>query len=107
MKKKLKEHFFQHKYGEGFTLEMKTTPGATDAIKQLMDNTFKLHRLEEEYAGRLIYKIPSNAVSVGQVFGVLEDQKAAGNLEEYAFSQTTLEQVFIEFAKQQEEHDQS
>lgn len=33
--------------------------------------------------------------------------KTRYDVEEYSFGQTTLEQVFIEFAKQQEEADQA
>lgn len=98
----------KNKYGDGFTLELKlvdgTGPAGVTAIKEFMTATFHSPLLTEEYAGRLAYKIPTQqqTIPTGTVFRALEEQKAAGLLEEYSFSQTTLEQVFIEFAKEQE-----
>ena len=38
---------------------------------------------------------------LANVFRVLEARKEASAIEEYSFSQTTLEQVFLSFAKKQ------
>ncbi len=40
-------------------------------------------------------------MTVGDMFYVLEQAKASLNLETYSLSQTTLEQVFVYFAKKQ------
>jgi hypothetical protein len=40
-------------------------------------------------------------MTVGDIFYVLEQAKANLNLETYSLSQTTLEQVFVYFAKKQ------
>ena len=43
---------------------------------------------------------------LADVFRALEEQKRSGGVEEYSFSQTTLEQVFLAFAKRQMAQDE-
>lgn len=59
---------------------------------------------EPPFDERLVYKIPQNDVtSLAECFGLLEILKTEGRVVEYAFSQTTLEQVFLLFAREQDE----
>lgn len=58
---------------------------------------------EPPFAERLVYKIPQSSVqSLADCFSTLEQLKVSGRVVEYAFSQTTLEQVFLLFAKEQD-----
>ncbi|KAG8446452.1 hypothetical protein GDO86_014056 [Hymenochirus boettgeri] len=58
------------------------------------------------FSSLLSYKIPKeDSQSLSQTFSKLEQVKQTFNIEEYSFSQATLEQVFIELAKEQEEED--
>merc|ERR1711871_137190 len=41
-------------------------------------------------------------LSLSRVFGELEDNKAAAGISEYSVGQTTLEQIFVQFASSQE-----
>ena len=53
--------------------------------------------------GRLTFKVPKSCVrSLGSVFEALENRKL-NDIEEFSFSQSTLEQVFLDFAKLQVE----
>uniref|UniRef100_A0A8C4H4V3 Cholesterol transporter ABCA5 n=1 Tax=Dicentrarchus labrax TaxID=13489 RepID=A0A8C4H4V3_DICLA len=55
------------------------------------------------FATLMVYKIPMEDVkSLSKSFSKLESAKQTFNFEEYNFSQSTLEQVFMEFAKEQE-----
>uniref|UniRef100_A0A8D0H9N4 ABCA1-4-like C-terminal R2 regulatory domain-containing protein n=1 Tax=Sphenodon punctatus TaxID=8508 RepID=A0A8D0H9N4_SPHPU len=61
---------------------------------------------QESFASILAYKVPKEDVhSLAHSFSKLEEAKHAFNIEEYSFSQATLEQVFVELAKEQEEED--
>ena len=40
-------------------------------------------------------------MALGQIFTVIEQYRAQLNIAEYSVSETTLEQIFIFFAKQQ------
>ncbi|KAG9466200.1 hypothetical protein GDO78_017057 [Eleutherodactylus coqui] len=54
----------------------------------------------------LVYKIPmTNVKSLSQAFLHLEEAKHLYNIEEYSFSQPTLEQVFLELVREQEKED--
>ncbi|CAM9287239.1 unnamed protein product [Heterosigma akashiwo] len=67
-------------------------------------DTFKGAVLREKQSGKLRFEYPPQpGLALGEMFGALEDRRAQLGVEEYALSQTTLEQVFNFFAGQQEE----
>ncbi|XP_023723147.1 ATP-binding cassette sub-family A member 5 isoform X3 [Cryptotermes secundus] len=96
-------------YGAGYTLEMKlrggdrtpTTPSSDSHsdLKEFVAGLFPDATLEESFADRLMFSVPQHAVtSLAKCFLQLETAKTELNVEEYSFSQTTLEQVFLKFA---------
>ncbi|NXD10076.1 ABCA5 protein, partial [Nothocercus nigrocapillus] len=100
------------KFGRGYFLEMK--------LKETMDaqqleylqrqilSIFPNANRQESFASVLAYKIPKEDVqSLSHSFSKLEEVKHTFCVEEYSFSQATLEQVFVELAKEQEEEDSS
>ncbi|OWF36066.1 ATP-binding cassette sub-family A member 5 [Mizuhopecten yessoensis] len=107
----------KNKYGSGYMLEMKlrlSGGGGADldtrmeALEEEMKNLFPEARCQEKFAERVHYTIPRNSVqSLATAFTALEQAKAKYSLEEYSFSQSTLEQVFLQFAKQQIDEDMS
>ena len=93
------------KYGAGYVLNIKWDPILTksDSVKQMVSNIFKEWNLKEESDDRLIANIPQEAVpSLSAIFLSLENMKSnpKNGIQDYSFSQTTLEQVFIYFAKE-------
>lgn len=119
----------KNKYGRGYTLEVKVKPNrapvsisnasspshvisaekGNSIIKQVQQKvieTFPNATLDEQFEERLIYKVPqTDVMSLALIFEMLEKIKSDGLVDEYALSQTTLEQVFLQFARQQEEED--
>ncbi|CAG9831938.1 unnamed protein product [Diabrotica balteata] len=97
-------------YGAGYTLEIKlTSEGAGDteekfrALKNFVFGLFPNAVLQDTFGDRLIFSIPQDSVrSLARCFKSLENAKRSLNIEEYSFSQTTLEQVFIKFAQEGE-----
>ncbi|XP_069698967.1 cholesterol transporter ABCA5-like isoform X2 [Periplaneta americana] len=96
-------------YGAGYTLEMKlrggdrtpTTPSSDrhSDLKEFVAGLFPDATLEESFADRLMFSVPQHAVtSLAECFSQLEKAKSELDIEEYSFSQTTLEQVFLKFA---------
>ncbi|XP_067040088.1 phospholipid-transporting ATPase ABCA3-like [Acropora muricata] len=63
--------------------------------------TFPGSRLLENHNGVLHFQIESDGLKWSYIFGMLERNKAALNIVDYSVSQTALEQVFINFAKEQ------
>lgn len=114
----------KNKYGGGYTLELKLLKQETCAVsvngespthtpldetivtkvKEIIMNSFPNAELDEEFGELLHYKIPQSDIkSLADSFAMLEKAKGDRLISEYALSQTTLEQVFLQFARQQEE----
>lgn len=94
----------KNKYGAGYVLDIKWKPSLTksDSVKQMVSSIFSQWKLREESEDRLTADIPQQSVpSLSKIFLALENMKTnpSNGLQEYSFSQTTLEQVFIYFAK--------
>ncbi|XP_016838488.1 ATP-binding cassette sub-family A member 5 isoform X2 [Nasonia vitripennis] len=96
-------------YGAGYTLEMKllggdctpTTPSGNrvSCLKEFVTGMFADATLEESFADRLVFAVPQHSVhSLAECFTQLEKAKMELDIEEYSFSQTTLEQVFLKFS---------
>ncbi|XP_017752415.1 PREDICTED: ATP-binding cassette sub-family A member 2-like [Eufriesea mexicana] len=96
-------------YGAGYTLEMKllggdctpTTPSGDriTSLKEFVSSLFPDATLEESFTDRLVFAVPQHAVnSLAECFMQLEKAKLELDIEEYSFSQTTLEQVFLKFS---------
>ena len=47
------------------------------------------------------YQVPDENINIADVFEKMELAKANLNVEDYSVSQTTLEQVFLSFTRQQ------
>jgi len=105
----------KNKYGGGYLLEIKCGKNLSnwDELHQAILSIFEEEKIkvEETFADRRTYSVLQSAVtSLGEVFASLEKLKTSFSIEEYSFGQTTLEQVFIKFAKDQEieeEHEDS
>ncbi|XP_076036080.1 cholesterol transporter ABCA5-like isoform X2 [Oratosquilla oratoria] len=105
----------KNKYGGGYKLEIKVKGMSTETngetsedkkkeVHQLIKDTFYDAEIDEEFGDRIIYKISQhNMKSLGKCFAVMEKGKSESKIEEYSLSQTTLEQVFLKFARLQEE----
>uniref|UniRef100_A0A7N6ABI3 ABC transporter domain-containing protein n=1 Tax=Anabas testudineus TaxID=64144 RepID=A0A7N6ABI3_ANATE len=96
------------KYGRGYSLEVKLREELT-GLQQVALLHKEILRIfphaarQESFATLMVYKIPMEDVkSLAKSFAQLESAKQTFNFEEYNFSQSTLEQVFMEFAKEQE-----
>lgn len=99
----------KNKYGAGYTLDIKMQrhEGAWEKnlgdLKGHVKRVFPAATLREGFQDRLTYDIPQAGVtSLANVFVAMDEAKAKFSIEEFSFSQTTLEQVFLGFAKEQE-----
>nr|QBP34375.1 ATP-binding cassette sub-family A2 [Trichoplusia ni] len=111
----------KNKFSEGFTLTIKmkmeddpetssTNSGnvKVDLVKEYVENNFKTPRIMEEYQGLLTYYLPDRTVAWSRMFGIMERAKRDLEIEDYSISQTTLEQIFLQFTKyQRQEGDES
>lgn len=100
------------KYGQGYSLEVKLREelSGLQQVALLHKEILRIfpHAVRQEsFATLMVYKIPMEDVkSLARAFSQLESAKQNFNFEEYNFSQSTLEQVFMEFAKEQENEEE-
>ncbi|XP_052427198.1 cholesterol transporter ABCA5 isoform X1 [Carassius gibelio] len=96
------------KFGRGYSLEinLREELSGLQEVALLHEEILKIFphaARQDSFATLMVYKIPMEDVkSLAKSFAELESAKQNFNFEEYNFSQSTLEQVFMEFAKEQE-----
>uniref|UniRef100_A0A8C6NMZ2 ATP binding cassette subfamily A member 5 n=1 Tax=Nothobranchius furzeri TaxID=105023 RepID=A0A8C6NMZ2_NOTFU len=96
------------KFGQGYSLEVKLREEhmGLPQVALLHDEILRIFphaARQESFTTLMVYKIPMEDVKfLAQAFSQLENAKKTFDFEEYNFSQSTLEQVFLEFAKEQE-----
>jgi len=76
-----------------------------DRVKQFMQSSFTGAYLVEEHQAFLQYQIIQQDLKLSKLFGVLEENQESLGIIDYSVSQTSLEQVFINFAKSQNTDD--
>ncbi|XP_062578503.1 ATP-binding cassette sub-family A member 7-like [Saccostrea cucullata] len=92
----------KNRFGEGYTIIVRVA-GENPDMKNVEDficSTFRGAELLEAHHNMLQYQLRSR-VKLSNIFGQLEKAKSKLNIEDYSVSQTTLDQVFINFAKDQ------
>ncbi|XP_054483172.1 phospholipid-transporting ATPase ABCA1-like [Anoplopoma fimbria] len=57
--------------------------------------------LKEKHRNMLQYQLPSSLTSLTHIFSILAKNKDLLRIEDYSVTQTTLDQVFVNFAKDQ------
>ncbi|XP_053268090.1 retinal-specific phospholipid-transporting ATPase ABCA4 [Pleuronectes platessa] len=99
----------KYKFGDGYVLTMKIraaepslTPDLNPA-EAFMESTFPGCIQSEKHHNTLQYKISSS--SLARIFQMVLANKDNLNIEDYTVSQTTLDQVFVNFAKKQSGED--
>ncbi|XP_054257597.1 phospholipid-transporting ATPase ABCA3-like, partial [Macrosteles quadrilineatus] len=99
--------YLKQKYGQGYTIMIKlftNNPDADDALfafKNAVNRTFSRCFIKDEHKGLLHYHIADNSMLLSVLFSKLEDLRSQHSIvEDYTVGDTTLEQVFMSFAKQ-------
>ncbi|XP_046440757.1 ABC-type organic anion transporter ABCA8-like [Daphnia pulex] len=113
----------KNRYGSGYLLELKLkslgseTSGSAsladvdssrserkENLTTFINSLFTSAHVQESFEDRIIFGIAQdNISSLSETFQALEEAREKLSIEEYSFSQTTLEQVFIKFAHEQED----
>ena len=97
----------KNKFGEGYTLIIKVAPGIrssepdTRALIEYIQQRFRGSILKDVHQGMLHFHITDTLVKWSELFHTMEKCKLPFSIEDYSISQTTLEQVFLNFARSQ------
>jgi len=91
------------RFGEGYVLELQSDD-VSKFHNEIIErrNLFGTHEfnIDKTSNNRVKYEVYMSQ-RIGHVFKVMEECKAKGLVTDYTFSQTSLEQIFINFAKEQ------
>uniref|UniRef100_A0A4W6FEQ1 ATP binding cassette subfamily A member 4 n=1 Tax=Lates calcarifer TaxID=8187 RepID=A0A4W6FEQ1_LATCA len=95
----------KYKFGDGYVVTMKIkaakagSPPELEPVESFMESSFPGCVQREKHYNTLQYEIASS--SLARIFQVVVANKERLSIEDYSVSQTTLDQVFVNFAKQQ------
>ncbi|KAL8183839.1 UNVERIFIED_CONTAM: ATP-binding cassette sub- A member 12 [Gekko kuhli] len=91
------------RFGKGFTVKMHLNngTGSVEKLTQFMQSSFPNTHLKDHQLNMVEYHVPVSAGGVANIFQLLETNKAVFKIRHFSVSQTTLEEVFINFAKHQ------
>ncbi|XP_028924307.2 ATP-binding cassette sub-family A member 12 [Ornithorhynchus anatinus] len=97
------------RFGRGFTVKvhLKNNRISNESLTEFMQLHFPKTYLKDQHLSMLEYHVPVSAGGVANIFDLLETNKTALNITNFLVSQTTLEEVFINFAKDQKNHENS
>jgi len=80
------------------------TEASFNKLNEFMKERFVGVECREKQGSKVRYEVEKvEGVTLGDMFGILEESKEELNLMEYALSQTSLEQIFNGFASKQQE----
>lgn len=96
------------KYGDGYTLTVRVSSSVPtlQPIQDFIRANFPASFLKEVHLNMLEYQLPTEGTALSSLFGIMEANRRDLGIEDYSISQTTLDQVFISFAKQQKTGDE-
>ncbi|XP_044222425.1 glucosylceramide transporter ABCA12 [Thunnus albacares] len=90
----------KNRFGSGFTVKMYLAEAAGDAeaITGFMQRRFPSTYLKDQHSNMVEYHVPVAPGGVADIFDQLESNKNALQIKHFSVSQTTLDEVFINFA---------
>ncbi|XP_041484930.1 uncharacterized protein LOC121431427 [Lytechinus variegatus] len=94
----------KNRHGNGYSLVVrgqKTAKTDMSLITEFVHRSFPGAELKEHHHNVVRFQLPPHNISVATIFGVMEREKSSLSLEDYSVSQTTLDEVFVNFAKRQ------
>ncbi|CAN9497876.1 unnamed protein product [Ophioblennius macclurei] len=90
----------KNRFGSGFTVKMYLAEASCDAeaITGFMQGRFPTTYLKDQHSAMVEYHVPFAPGGVADIFDQLESNKNALRIKHFSVSQTTLDEVFINFA---------
>lgn len=94
----------KHRFGSGYQIEAHVRGDeATQAeFKAFIAESFGNAQLLESHGNNLKYRVNKDNTSLGAAFRLLETNREHFSIQEYSISETSLEQIFLQFAKLQD-----
>ncbi|XP_076880509.1 ATP-binding cassette, sub-family A (ABC1), member 7 [Brachyhypopomus gauderio] len=97
----------KNRFGDGYTIILRlSTPSLHPCpVDAYIKSAFPQIELKGRHHNILQYQLPSHACLLANVFDILSKNYKDLGISDYSVSQTTLDQVFVSFAKEQTDDD--
>jgi len=97
----------KNRFGDGYTMLIRVRGTSSERdfenIKRFVGRRLPNARLKECHHNIIQYEFPSADLSLSTIFGQMEEACRDLHIEDYSISQNTLDNVFINFVKQQQD----
>ncbi|KAM4555209.1 phospholipid-transporting ATPase ABCA1-like isoform 2-T2 [Odontesthes bonariensis] len=93
----------KNRFGDGYTIILRVAGLDPDLlpVMKFIESELSGSTLKEKHRNMLQYQLPSSLTSLAHIFSILAKNKETLRIEDYSVTQTTLDQVFVNFAKDQ------
>ncbi|XP_070769048.1 phospholipid-transporting ATPase ABCA1b [Enoplosus armatus] len=93
----------KNRFGDGYTIILRVAGPDPDLmpVMKFIESELNGSTLKEKHRNMLQYQLPSSLTSLTHIFSILAKNKETLRIEDYSVTQTTLDQVFVNFAKDQ------
>ncbi|XP_029368177.1 phospholipid-transporting ATPase ABCA1b isoform X2 [Echeneis naucrates] len=93
----------KNRFGDGYTIILRVAGPDPDLlpVMKFIESELSGSTLKERHRNMLQYQLPSSLTSLAHIFSILAKNKETLQIEDYSVTQTTLDQVFVNFAKDQ------
>ncbi|XP_029688027.1 ATP-binding cassette sub-family A member 1-like isoform X1 [Takifugu rubripes] len=93
----------KNRFGDGYTIILRVAGPDPDLqpVMKFIESELSGSTLKERHRNMLQYQLPSSCTSLTHIFSTLASNKETLRIEDYSVTQTTLDQVFVNFAKDQ------
>ncbi|XP_033976695.1 phospholipid-transporting ATPase ABCA1-like isoform X1 [Trematomus bernacchii] len=97
----------KNRFGDGYTIILRVAGPDPDLrpVMEFIERELPGSNLKEKHRNMLQYQLPTSLTSLARIFSLLSQNKDTLSIEDYSVSQTTLDQVFVNFAKDQSDED--
>ncbi|XP_047443764.1 phospholipid-transporting ATPase ABCA1 isoform X2 [Mugil cephalus] len=99
----------KNRFGDGYTIIIRLADTKADPdscpVSAYIKNSFPSIELKEQHQNVLQYQLPSQGCCLARVFDLLANNHEELGISDFSVSQTTLDQVFVNFAKEQTDDD--
>ncbi|NWS77929.1 ABCA1 protein, partial [Crotophaga sulcirostris] len=95
----------KNRFGDGYTVMVRAGGPGPAQVEKLLELHFPGIALKERHGALLHFQLPSRVGSLASIFSLLAAHRGPCHIEDYSVSQTTLDQVFVQFAREQSDED--
>ncbi|XP_028998112.1 phospholipid-transporting ATPase ABCA1-like [Betta splendens] len=99
----------KNRFGDGYTVVVRVggSPPALKPVEDFVQRSFPGSVLKEKHHNTLQYQLPHAPGALAAIFSQFTEHRQQLQVEDYSVSQTTLDQVFVNFAKDQHGEDET